>query len=141
LSGIAGLLHLDGAPVDRQLLRRMTELLAFRGPHAQQVWAEGPVGFGHALLRTTGEAEREQQPTSLDGDVWVTADARVDARAELVEKLKAKGRGGPPVSARATDAELILHAYHAWGEDSVEHLLGDYAFAIWDAPRRRLFCA
>lgn len=41
----------------------------------------------------------------------------------------------------ATDVELILRAYQAWGENCVEHLLGDFAFAIWDGPRQRLFCA
>jgi asparagine synthase (glutamine-hydrolysing) len=41
----------------------------------------------------------------------------------------------------ASDARLILHAYHVWGEDCVEHLLGDFAFAIWDGRARRLFCA
>ena len=41
----------------------------------------------------------------------------------------------------ATDAELILRAYRVWGEQCVDHLLGDFVFAIWDAPRQRLFCA
>jgi asparagine synthase (glutamine-hydrolysing) len=35
----------------------------------------------------------------------------------------------------------VLHAWHAWGEDCVQRLLGDFAFAIWDAASRRLFCA
>ena len=41
----------------------------------------------------------------------------------------------------ASDAQLILHAYGTWGEQCVDHLLGDFAFAIWDAGARRLFCA
>ena len=41
----------------------------------------------------------------------------------------------------ANDAELILHAYHAWGDDCVNHLIGDFAFAIWDGRERRVFCA
>ena len=41
----------------------------------------------------------------------------------------------------ASDAELILEAYRAWGDECVAHLLGDFAFATWDAARRRLFCA
>ena len=138
MSGIAGLLHLDGSPVDVTLLRRMTGTLAFRGPDAQDVWTSGPVGFGHTLLRTMDESAREHQPLSFDGQVWITADARVDARAELVAKLGAAGRCAVLT---APDVELILHAYHAWGEDCVQHLLGDFSFAIWDAPQRKLFCA
>ncbi len=40
-----------------------------------------------------------------------------------------------------TDVELILRAYDRWGEQCLEHLLGDFAFAIWDGRKRRLFCA
>jgi asparagine synthase (glutamine-hydrolysing) len=98
----------------------------------------GSVGFGHAMLRTTGESLGERQPASLDGRFWITADARIDCRAELETKLSSAGwkcrRGAP-------DSELILRAYAAWGEKCVEHLRGDFAFAIWDARERTLFCA
>ncbi|HUE89811.1 MAG TPA: asparagine synthase-related protein [Vicinamibacterales bacterium] len=137
MSGIVGVVRLDGAPVDRGLLCRMTDSLAYRGPDGQQVWVDGPAGFGHTLLRTTVESD-SRQPASLDGCVWITADARVDGRAELVNQLASRGRNDLQ---SAGDAHLILHAYHCWGEDCVEHLLGDFAFAIWDGRRRRLFCA
>lgn len=138
MSGIVGIVNLDGAPVDLHLLRRMTDSLAFRGPDRQDVWSDGAVGFGHTMLATTFEAEREKQPCTLDRQVWITADARVDARCELKRELEEAGR---QELQDATDADLILHAYHAWGEDCVQHLLGDFAFAVWDKPRRRLFCA
>jgi asparagine synthase (glutamine-hydrolysing) len=137
VSGIVGIVHLNGAPVDERLLRRMTASLTYRGPDARQTWAHGPAGFGHALLKTT-DAPRDQQPASLDGQVWITADARVDGRADLVEQLASRGRTGLEA---ATDCQLILHAYHVWGEGCVEHLLGDFALAIWDGRTRRLFCA
>jgi asparagine synthase (glutamine-hydrolysing) len=136
MSGIVGIVNLDGAPIDHDLLQGMTDYLAFRGPDAQQVWIDGNVGnvgFGHTMLRTTWEAETEHQPLSLDRKVWLTADARIDARHELTEQLH--------VPHTLNDAELILHAYLAWGEDCVTHLLGDFAFAIWDSRSRRLFCA
>jgi asparagine synthase (glutamine-hydrolysing) len=138
MSGIVGMVNFDGAPVDRQRLRRMTEAMSYRGPDAQEVWCDGPVGLGHTMLRTTFEAQREAQPCTLDERVWIVADARVDARAELIQRLQAKGRDVAPT---ATDAELVLHAYQAWGEDCVRYLLGDFCFAIWDAPLRKLFCA
>ena len=75
MSGIVGILNLDGAPIDRALLRRMTDFLTFRGPDAQHTWVDGNVGFGHALLRTTEESKRERQPFTLDGSVWIVADA------------------------------------------------------------------
>lgn len=138
MSGFIGILNTDGAPIDEALLQRITQFMAFRGPDAQQTWHDGAVGFGHAMLRTTHEQEREQQPCSLDGKTWITADARVDGRADLLRALIAAGR---QPAADTADVELILHAYHAWGEDCVQHLIGDFAFAIWDGAARKLLCA
>src|ERR1051326_1409360 len=138
MSGIAGILNLDGAPVDRSLLSRMTNFMTFRGPDAQQIWLQGNIGLGHALLRTTEESEDERQPFTLDGQVWIDADARLDAQCDLIEKLAARDKYVKP---GLTDSELLLRAYRVWGEDCVEHLLGDFAFAVWDGARQRLFCA
>ena len=141
MSGFVGFLNLDGAPVDRALLDCMTRYLAFRGPDAQEVWCDGPVGFGHTLLQITSGAPLEKQPAQLDGRLWIVADARIDARAELVDKLKSKSRLAHSISLCSPDAELILHAYDTWGDACVEYLLGDFSFAIWDAQEKRLFCA
>ncbi len=138
MSGIVAILNLDHAPVSPSLLRRMTEYMAFRGPDAREVWIDGQVGFGHAMLRTTDESMHERQPCSLDGQVWITADARVDGRQDLIVKLEAAGRRDLK---NATDVELILHSYHAWGDKCVDHLIGDFSFVIWDGLNRRLFCA
>ena len=71
----------------------------------------------------------------MDGGTWIAADARVDDRQTLAAAL-----GVPHESARS-DEELILHAYMKWDVRCVEHLIGDFAFAIWDGRARRLFCA
>ena len=139
MSGIVGIVHFDGVPVDRQVLCRLTAFMAFRGPDAQEIWIDGHAGLGHASLKTTEESEHEGQPFTLDGRIWIVADARVDARSELIAKLKTKGHEN--LSPDTTDVELILRAYLVWDEDCVEHLLGDFAFAIWDGPQQRLFCA
>jgi len=140
MSGIVGILNLDGAPVERDLLQVLTERMAFRGPDGTRVWAEGAIGFGHTLLRTADESEHEQQPLSLDGQVWIVADGRVDARQELFARLKRDDRA-PDDLARTPDAELLLRAYLAWGEDCVRRLIGEFCFAIWDGRSRTLFCA
>ena len=64
-----------------------------------------------------------QQPLTLDGQVWVIADSRIDPREAL------------------SDGARILNAYEKWGEACVDHLIGDFAFAIWDKRAQRLFCA
>ena len=66
----------------------------------------------------------------------IAADARLDDPEQLREALGLKPRDG-----RIADAALILHAYQRWGRACVERLYGDFAFVVWDAPRRRLFCA
>jgi asparagine synthase (glutamine-hydrolysing) len=145
MSGIVGILNRDGAPVERDLISRMASFMSFRGPDTQDFWVDGNVAFGHAMLRTTCEAGTEQQPLTLDGRVWLTADARLDGRRQLIATLENKL--GAPLKTLdnsprpPNDAELILHAYEAWNEDCVKHLLGDFAFAIWDARLARLFCA
>jgi asparagine synthase (glutamine-hydrolysing) len=138
MSGIVGIVNLDRTLVDQALLHSMTQHLAFRGPDGQASWADSHVGFGHAMLRTDVQAVDSQQPCSLDGRVWITADARIDGREELTKRLEAKGCRELE---NASDAKLILHAYRIWGTSCVDYLLGDFVFAIWDAQRQRLFCA
>ena len=144
MSGFIGIIHLDGAPLDPALLWRMTDYLTFRGSDAQQVWIDGSVGFGHALLQTTWESEFERQPFTLDERVWIVADARIDDRSSLAAKLGIAPLPTPPFTPAThvvTDVELILRAYLQWGGDCVRHLLGDFGFVIWDAGRQQLLAA
>ena len=138
MSGIAGIVALDGAPADPALAGRMARCMAFRGPDGTASWADGPAGLAHALLRTGDVGDDVPQPLSLDGQRWIVADARLDGRAELARALRA---GGADASEDAPAAELILHALRVWGDDAPARLLGDFAFAAWDAERRRLLCA
>jgi len=64
-------------------------------------------------------------------------DGRLDNRAELLRALE----GDLPQSPASSDAELVLRAYRAWGEAAPQRLAGEFAFALWDKHRRRLFCA
>jgi asparagine synthase (glutamine-hydrolysing) len=138
LSGIIGIYHRNGAPIERALLQSLVDFLAYRGPDSNACWMDGSIGLGHTMLRTTHESLGERQPASLDGRFWITADARLDGRAEIIAEL---GRSGRAVRVDAPDSELILHAYATWGTPCVEHLRGDFSFAIWDARKKELFCA
>jgi asparagine synthase (glutamine-hydrolysing) len=90
------------------------------------------------MLRTTREAASEQQPASFEGQYWITADARLDCRAELIAEVE---RAGRKTSRSLSDSELILRAYATWGTACVQHLRGDFSFAIWNARTKNLFCA
>jgi len=128
----------SGAPVDRELLRALTHFISYAGPDARDTYSDSSIGLGHTMLRTTRESFLERIPAGLDGQFWITADARIDCREELKRELE---NAEPNRRCAATDSELILHAYTVWAEECVRHLRGDFAFAIWDARRKTLFCA
>jgi len=138
LSGIVGIFHRDGAPIEPTLLQSLVDFLAYRGPDARESWLETSIGLGHSLLRTTREKNGERQPADLDGRYWIVADARLDCREELISELQ---RTKPELRSNAPDCELILQAYVSWCTACVDHLRGDFSFAVWDARRKQLFCA
>jgi asparagine synthase (glutamine-hydrolysing) len=138
VSGFTAILNTDHVPVDAAILDAMTDAMAFRGPDLRDVWLGDHVGLGHVLLRTTDESARESQPSGLGDGVWIAADARIDGRATLVRRLRERGRS---VTAEATDVELLLHAYVAWGDGLLGELIGDFAFVLWDSRRQRLLAA
>jgi asparagine synthase (glutamine-hydrolysing) len=138
LSGIVGIFHRDGAPIEPTLLQSLVDFLAYRGPDAHASWAANSIGLGHTLLRTTRESYGECQPAAFEDRHWITADARLDRRAELLAELDLTGNAS---DRSVPDSELILRAYAKWSTACVEHLRGDFAFAIWDALNKRLYCA
>lgn len=138
MSGFIAIYHTDDKPVQPRLLSSLVESLKFRGPDRQKIWVDGSIGLGHALFQTTNEAKYEKQPATLDRQVWITCSARIDDRKNLVNKLGMKKE----IDLNKTpDSELMLHAYRKWGEDCLEHLLGDFAFVIWDNRNKKIFCA
>lgn len=135
MSGIVGLFDRTGGAVGPEDVTAMHERIAHRGPDGGDIWRDGRAGLGHQLLATTPEAADGDQPVR-DGDLVVVADARLDNRGELLETLPAR-----PSTRPVTDAELLLESYRRWGPDCVEHLVGAFAVAVWDAAEERLFCA
>ena len=137
MSGICAVVHFDGTPVDADVLRKMAQVVAYRGPDGIRYWGGGNVGLAHLALNATLESLRERQP-SISAGVCLTADARVDNRDELICTLQTEGylQEKDP-----TDADLILAAYSCWGEACPEHIIGDFAFAISDSRKHCLFCA
>lgn len=138
MSGFVVLYNLDDSPVDAELLEQMTGYQAFRGPDASCIRICGSLGMGHALLRTTFDQEHEQQPCSIDDNVWITGDIRLDGRDELVRSLQAAGRR---ISIDDPDVLLVLHGYHAWEHRVLDRISGDFSFVLWDGTDQKLLCA
>jgi asparagine synthase (glutamine-hydrolysing) len=138
MSGIAGIIHFDGKPVEPGLIEKMTGAMAHRGPDGIHHWVKGSVALGQCMLRTTPESLEEHQPlTNEDESLALVMDGRVDNWEELRRELL--GRGA--VLRNRSDAELVLRAYEVWGEECPLQLLGEFAFAIWDGRRQRVFLA
>jgi asparagine synthase (glutamine-hydrolysing) len=138
VSCIAGLFNFGGESLAPMRIEQMLLPMKPRAPDGEQVVRDGRIGFGHLWLRTGTSGAEGPFSIAHDADAWIVADARIDARAELIRKLRSRGRD---VSDEAAHAALVLHAYRAFGGNFMEHLIGDFAFAIWDARLQQLVCA
>jgi asparagine synthase (glutamine-hydrolysing) len=138
MSGIAGIIRFDGAPVESGLVEKMTADMAYRGPDGINHWVKGSVALGQCMLRTTPESLEEIQPlTNEDQSLVLVMDGRVDNWEELRKHLLTRGAA----LRNCADAELVLRAYETWGRDCLTHFDGDLALVIWDARRQEAFCA
>ena len=135
MCGIAGLLNLDGAPVARESLHGMMRMLTHRGPDDTGFHVENGVGLAHARLSIIDLAGGHQPMCNENSSLWITFNGEVFNYLELREDLLSRGHK----FATQSDTEVILHLYEEKGEDCVQYLNGQWAFAIWDNQRRRLF--
>jgi asparagine synthase (glutamine-hydrolysing) len=133
MSAIFGILRFDGAPAAPRDVERMGRVLAHRAPDGRAVAVDGAMGLGHGLMRVNQEDFFEAQPLGADG-VLLAADLRLDNREALAEAF---GIGAEALR-DMPDSALLLRAYKKWGADCAAHLIGDFAFAIWDVARRTL---
>ncbi len=148
MSAFASLLNLDGRPCREEIVRAMLARMRHRvdeaGWNAARARCLGPVGLGIAPLGSTPQArfEREspdaaQTRTQNGQTLWFTGHIRLDNREELARALAI----GATEVREWSDSRFVLEAYARWSEETPLHLRGDFAFAIWDGARRRLFCA
>ena len=137
MSGIAGVVRLDGGAVTAEQLQAMLASMRRRGPDRRELACFGEAGFAQALLATTPEALAEVQPWQHPhSGCVVVSDSRLDNRPELLRELDIL-RPADEVG----DGELLHAAWQRWGSDCADRLLGDFAFAIWNPSQQSLFCA
>lgn len=136
MSGFFGIFNRNGKPVDKNIAQDMMKVVSSWEPDEQNLWCEGSVALGHSMLWNTPESKYEHLP--LQEDVYIlTMDARIDNRDELVNEIELPDK---PLS-QIGDSEFILGAYKKWGEECPKHLLGDFAFVVWDEKKEQIFCA
>ena len=105
------------------------------GPDAAETRSTGNVGFGRALYRVLPEDDHDRQPLAGGGGRYLlVADARIDNRDELGAMLAI-----PPAEAKQmSDADILLRAWERWQLGAVDRIVGDFAFALWDASQESL---
>jgi asparagine synthase (glutamine-hydrolysing) len=135
MCGIAGVLNLKGERADPGLLHRMIGMVRYRGPDDCGVYTDGPLGLAHARLSIIDVSGGHQPMHNEEKALWITFNGEIfnyiELRQELIEK-------GYRFSTRS-DTEVILRLYEEKGEDCVKYFNGQWAFAIWDQKRQKLF--
>ena len=135
MCGIAGIVKHSGSAVEKPLLQRMIGMVNHRGPDAAGFHLSGSVGLAHARLSIIDVGGGHQPMHNEDKTVWITFNGEIFNYVELREDLIKKGHRFQTQS----DTEVIVHLYEEKGEECVHDLNGQWAFAIWDSRRERLF--
>ncbi|MEW6102917.1 MAG: asparagine synthase (glutamine-hydrolyzing) [bacterium] len=134
MCGICGKLNLNGSPVDKSLLEKMTDVLSHRGPDDSGIYIEGEIGLGHRRLSIIDLSFGHQPMSNENGKIWIVFNGEIYNFQELKEGL-IKNHSFKTHS----DTETIIHLYEDYGIDCVKYLRGMFAFAIWDNEKKRLF--
>jgi asparagine synthase (glutamine-hydrolysing) len=138
MCGIVG--ALSAMPVDRELIERMRDRLAHRGPDDAGIWSteDRRVCLGFRRLAIVDLSPEANQPfLSDDGRHAIVLNGEIYNFRALRDELAATGG----TFRTSSDTEVLLEAYRHWGEDCLDRLSGMFAFAIWDEDAGRLFCA
>jgi asparagine synthase (glutamine-hydrolysing) len=113
----------------------MLAQLHHRGPDDHGIYLGNDIGLGHTRLSILDLAGGRQPMTNEDGTLWVTFNGEIFNYIELRQRLVQKGHR----FATQSDTEVILHLYEEYGEECVQYFNGQWALAVWDTSRRRLF--
>ena len=138
MCGICGQFRFDSENVSSKTLTSMMSKLARRGPDSNGKWLEGKIGFGHQRLSIIDLSSHGNQPMVDDLlKLTLVFNGTIYNYKSLRSKLIGKGY----TFFSRSDTEVIIKAYHYWGEDCVNYLDGMFAFCVWDQPNQKLFIA
>src|SRR3982751_559887 len=135
MCGIAGIVssHLLDVDAPSRALA-MRDVLAHRGPDEAGLHCDAHAALAHRRLSIVDLSSGQQPLSNEDGSIWVIFNGEIYNHADIRRELEAHGH----VYRTKSDTETLVHAYEQWGEACVDRLRGMFAFAIWDAPNRRL---
>ncbi len=138
MCGITGVAVRDGeGSIDRDMLLRMTDRLAHRGPDARFLLVQPGIGLGVQRLSIIDIEGGDQPLSNEDETIQVICNGEIYNYVELRAALQRDGHRFRTDS----DIEVVAHLYEDLGVECVHHLRGMFALAIWDAGERTLFLA
>jgi asparagine synthase (glutamine-hydrolysing) len=140
MCGIVGIYSFNGKPVDENLLIRMRDTMAHRGPDGAGIWVseDRKVSLAHRRLSIIDLSESASQPMcNEDGTLWISFNGEIYNHAEIRKDLEQIG--GHLWKTDHSDTEVILHAFEQWGIDCLEKFRGMFAIALWDGKRKELW--
>ena len=138
MCGIAGIFSQSQiASGDRQVLKRMADVMVHRGPDGEGFYFDAHVGLAHRRLSIIDLEGGKQPLSNEDGTVWVTFNGEIYNYLELREVLLQKGHK----FTTSSDTEVIVHLYEEKGDEFLADLRGMFAIGLWDARKRRLLLA
>jgi asparagine synthase (glutamine-hydrolysing) len=137
MCGIAGQVNVEAGQIDVAFIEGMLLALMHRGPDDSGIYTDAHAGLGHARLSIIDVGGGHQPMTNEDRSLWITYNGEIFNYVELMEELAGRGHR----FASRCDTEVIIHAYEEWGEECVHRFNGQWAFALWDARRQRLFAS
>ncbi len=135
MCGISGILNFKEDGIDQDLLKGMVMMAGYRGPDDCGLYTDDRVGLAHARLSIIDPAGGRQPIHNEDGSLWITFNGEIFNYVELRQELIKQGHR----FSTDTDTEVILHLYEEKGEGCLRYFNGQWAFAIWDKKKRRLF--
>ena len=136
MCGIAGIIS-PGPRLDHSATVRaiaMRDVIAHRGPDEAGLYGDNHAVLVHQRLSIVDLSTGQQPMSNEDRTIWVVFNGEIYNHAALRRDLEHHGHRYRTRS----DTETIVHAYEKWGDECVHRFRGMFAFAIWDAPRRRL---
>ena len=138
MCGLCGELRFDSQGLNPDVITKMLPKLARRGPDFEGTWQHESVQFGHRRLAIIDLTERSNQPM-YDATLGLTIvfNGAIYNYPELRQQFIDEGY----TFQSDGDTEVILKAYHKWGEQCPAHLDGMFAFAIWDNNKKQMFVA
>ena len=137
MCGIAGVISLNGSPVEIDWARQMCAAIVHRGPDDEGFYGDAHVALGMRRLSIIDLEGGHQPVHNEDRSVWVVFNGEIYNYRQLRDDLLARGH----TFYTASDTETIVHLYEEYGADCVTHLRGMFAFAVWDRRQRRLLLA